>query len=103
MEYLQTYFVYIVQCNDDSYYTGITNDIERRIAEHNSGVDVKSYTYLKRPVELKYLATFQFVDQAIAFEKQIKGWSRIKKEALFISDWKKIIEISNEKNKAKKK
>jgi putative endonuclease len=63
------YFVYIVECNDKSYYTGITNNIERRVYEHNTSLDDSSYTYNKRPVELIFYEAFKDVNQAIAFEK----------------------------------
>ena len=81
------YIVYIVECKDWSYYIGVSNDIERRIWEHNTGQDENSYTYSRRPVELKYFETFADVNQAIAKEKQLKGWSRKKKEALFQEDY----------------
>lgn len=84
------YFVYVVECSDSSYYTGITNDLERRILEHNNGTDVRSYTFTRRPVILKYYVQFTDVQQAIAFEKQLKGWSRRKKEALFREDWDEL-------------
>jgi len=94
MKLFHHYSVYIVQCSDQSYYAGITNDIERRLWEHKTGYDKKSFTYKRRPVVLKYLETFEDVNQAIAWEKQIKGWSRRKKEALFVEDWCKIIELA---------
>jgi len=46
-----TYYVYFVECKDWSYYTGITNDLEKRLWEHNTGYDETCYTYLRRPVE----------------------------------------------------
>lgn len=91
------YFVYIVECSDTSYYTGITNDVDGRIEEHNRGINEKSYTYSRRPVILKFYERFQDVLQAIEFEKQVKGWSRKKKEALFKGDWAEIINLSNKK------
>ena len=70
--------VYIVECKDWSYYIGITNDLEKRLWEHNTGHDQSSYTFSRRPVELKYFEAFTDVNQAIAREKQLKGWSRKK-------------------------
>ena len=96
------YYVYIVECSDGLYYTGVTNNIERRLAEHNDGIHIKSFTFKRRPVVLKYLSTFQFIDQAIAFEKQVKGGNRKKKEALFKEDWdelKRLSGIRDVKNK----
>ena len=73
-------YVYIVRCADKSYYTGVTNNFERRIGEHNEGIDPNSYTFKRRPVELVFVEVFQIYEQAISFEKQIKGWSRKKKK-----------------------
>jgi putative endonuclease len=90
MKIAHNYYVYIVQCNDGSYYTGVTNNIERRVGEHNEGHVTTSYTYKRRPVVLKYSQRFHEIKNAITFEKQIKGWGRKKKEALFIEDWAEI-------------
>jgi putative endonuclease len=76
------YFVYIVLCADKSYYTGFTNNLDRRIEEHNLGLNENCYTYRKRPVKLVYYEVFTDPLEGIAVEKQIKGWSRKKKEAL---------------------
>jgi putative endonuclease len=84
---MKDYFVYIVRCSDGSYYTGITNNIERRISEHNTGVDSRCYTFGRRPVTLVFSAMFHDVNQAIRFEKQVKGWSRKKKEAMIAGRW----------------
>ena len=81
---MNSYYVYIVKCSDGSYYTGITNDVDRRINEHNDGIKPDSYTYTRRPVELVFNYEFNDVEQAILFEKQIKGWSRKKKEAILM-------------------
>lgn len=79
---MKCYHVYILKCADNTYYTGITSDLEKRISEHESGAHKNSYTYFRRPVELVFFAEFTNVDLAIAMEKQIKKWSRVKKEAL---------------------
>jgi putative endonuclease len=88
---MKNYFVYILKCSDNSYYTGFTNDLERRLEEHNSGKNKDCYTFNKRPVELMWFETFNDVLNAIAVEKQIKGWSRRKKEALIVEDWEKLV------------
>jgi putative endonuclease len=93
---MKEYYVYILQCSDKSYYTGITNDVERRFAEHQSGF-IKGYTSNKLPVSLVFSARFSDVNEAIRFEKQVKGWSIKKKEALFNSDIDLLIELSNSK------
>ncbi|WP_262150034.1 GIY-YIG nuclease family protein [Chryseobacterium foetidum] len=81
------YYVYIVKCSDNSYYTGVTNDLERRINEHNDGNKPESYTYKRRLVELVFYYEFNDINQAIEFEKQVKGWSRKKKEAIINDNW----------------
>jgi putative endonuclease len=88
---MKTYFVYIVKCSDNSYYTGFTTDLDRRLGEHQSGKNKDSYIFDKRPVQLMWFETFNDVLNAIAIEKQIKGWSRRKKEALIAQDWDKLV------------
>ena len=101
------YYVYILKCADNSYYTGISYDVDKRFAQHQEGYNPDSYTFSRRPVELVYCADFLDPKQAIAFEKQVKGWSRAKKEALIAGDWNKIVELakcvnsSNSKNRNK--
>jgi putative endonuclease len=87
MKLAHNYYVYIVQCKDGFYYTGVTNSIEKRIDQHNEGKNIFSLTYKRRMVILKYFERFTSVRQAIAREKQLKGWSRPKKEALFAEDY----------------
>lgn len=84
------YFVYMLLCADGSYYIGITKDVERRFAQHQSGWDPKAYTHERRPVQLVYCTDFQRIEQAIAWEKQIKRWSRTKKAALAGGDWDRV-------------
>ena len=103
MKIEHTYYVYILECKDWSYYIGICNDIERRLWEHNTGQDENSYTYSRRPVELKYIETFTEVNQAIAREKQLKGWSRKKKQALIAENFDKLKELSKSKSGKKLK
>ena len=87
-------YVYILKCKDDSFYTGITNSIERRLYEHNVGIDKDAYTYSRRPVELVWFEMFTDPNQAIMIEKKIKGWSRRKKQALIDEDWDKLVRFS---------
>ncbi|OIQ35522.1 MAG: hypothetical protein BM563_11960 [Bacteroidetes bacterium MedPE-SWsnd-G1] len=88
---MKLYFVYIVECSDTSYYIGITNDLKRRIYEHNDGVKKEAYTFVRRPVELKWFEQFTNPNEAIKIEKQLKGWSRKKKIAQINKDWEKLI------------
>jgi putative endonuclease len=83
-------FVYMLRCKDRSYYVGSARGdwgaLERRVNEHNAGVN-DGCTKSRRPVELVFQQEFQRVTDAIAAERQIKGWSRAKKEALIRGDW----------------
>ncbi|MGN6463169.1 MAG: GIY-YIG nuclease family protein [Pseudolabrys sp.] len=81
-------FVYILRCRDDSFYVGCAtgDDLTRRIAEHQSGA-YQGYTSLRRPVTLVWSQYFPQITDAIAVERQIKGWSRSKKQALVNGDW----------------
>lgn len=66
-----------------------------RIQQHANGENISSYTFTRRSVVLKYYKRFGQIEHAIEFEKQIKGWSRKKKEALFSEDWDEIVRLSN--------
>jgi len=81
---------YILECSDKSYYVGVTNNIERRLKEHQAGINPKSYTHTRRPVSLKWVSEPMPPNNAIAIEKQIKGWTRRKKQALINNNWEKL-------------
>ncbi|HXH15082.1 MAG TPA: TrmH family RNA methyltransferase [Sphingomonas sp.] len=81
-----TFWAYVVRCADDSYYTGHTDDLERRIGQHNLG-EIAGYTQTRRPVTLMWSQDFGSRQEALAAEFQVKGWSRRKKEALARQDW----------------
>lgn len=100
---MKTYYVYILKCNDKSYYTGITNNLAKRVVDHQSGVNINCYTYSRRPVQLHYYEYCYDVRQAIAREKQIKTWSRKKKEALIQENWSQLKKSSECKNKTSHK
>lgn len=87
-------YVYILKCSDKSYYVGVTNNLEVRLYQHQEGIIETCYTYTRRPLELKYYEIIQDNIQAITREKQIKGWTRAKKEALINKEWEKLIEFS---------
>ncbi len=79
---MKTYYVYILKCIDELLYVGMTNNLERRLKEHQSGLNRECFTYKRRPLELIFYQDFNDVEQAIYFEKKIKKWSREKKLAL---------------------
>ena len=95
---MKDYFVYIVKCSDESYYTGVTSNLEKRLNEHNSGF-TKGYTSERLPVNLVYSNRFSDVNDAIRLEKQIKGWSRAKKKALIRGDFEGLKNLSKSKTK----
>ncbi len=74
-------FVYILLCIDGSYYTGSTNDLDRRLEEHQNGKGA-NHTRKRLPVELVYFEEYDRIDEAYYRERQIHGWSHTKKEAL---------------------
>ena len=94
---MKTYYVYILLCADDSFYTGVTNNLERRLLEHNEGISEGSYTLSRRPVQLEHFEEFQFIDDAITREKQLKKWSRAKKKALIGSDIDALEKLSKKR------
>ena len=78
---MRTGFVYILKCSDGSFYTGVTNNIERRLAEHVESQD-HSYVASRKPFVLVWTSHELNIQDAILLEKQIKGWRREKKLAL---------------------
>ena len=95
---MKSYFVYMVRCSDGSFYIDITNDVDRRVAEHNLGMDRRSYTFTRRPVVLAHSSEFHDVYEAIRWEKQLKGCSRAKKNALAANDWAAIQRLARSKS-----
>ena len=99
---MKDFYVYMLKCNDQSIYTGHTDDIEKRISEHNMGTG-SSYTAKRLPIKAVYVQTFGSRDEAINAEQQIKGWSRKKKKALMCENWEQLKELSIRKSKSRKK
>jgi putative endonuclease len=88
VERYMAFWVYLLRCVDGSYYTGHTDRLEKRIADHQAG-EIPGYTSTRRPVELVFVQAFPTRVEALAAELQIKGWSRKKKEAMIRGDWRK--------------
>ncbi len=76
-------FMYILECNDGTYYTGSTKDLVRRLSEHMRG-EGANYTKKRLPVKLVYFEIYRRIDWAFYREKQVQGWRREKKEALIL-------------------
>jgi len=88
-------FIYMLRCADGSYYVGSAtgHDLSPRVDQHNAG-SYPGYTLSRRPVVLVWSEYFDRITDGIAAKRQIKGWSRAKKEALILSDWKKLTDLS---------
>ena len=86
-------WTYILRCSDGSYYVGCTTDIDQRLGQHMDGT-FGGYTASRRPVEMAWAEEFPDVDQAITVERQLKGWSRAKKEALIRGDFEGLPGLS---------
>jgi predicted GIY-YIG superfamily endonuclease len=95
-------WVYVLECSDKSYYTGSTTELDIRILKHEQGF-YNGYTAARRPVILKWSAEFPGILEAVAVERQIKGWSRAKKEALMKGDVELLHELSKCKNETRAK
>lgn len=81
-----SFWVYILRCADGSYYVGHTDDLTVRMAQHEQG-SLPGYTASRRPVTLVWQDELPTREDAFAIERQLKGWSRTKKEALIRGDW----------------
>ena len=95
---MKRYHVYILECSDGSFYTGITSNLTQRMEQHSQDYFKQCYTRKRRPLILKYFLEFDNVVKAIQFEKQVKGWSRAKKVALINGDFDTIQLLSECRN-----
>lgn len=91
---MKHYFVYLLECSDKSIYVGLTNSIDRRLKEHQLGLNDECYTYSRRPVKLIFSQGFIQFKQAMLFEKKIKKWSRKKKLALANENYDELRRLS---------
>ena len=89
-----TFHVYILKCADNSYYTGHTDNLEQRLSQHQQRYFRTCYTATRLPVELLYCQEFPTREEALASERQIKGWSRKKKEAMMRGDWNEVSRLA---------
>jgi putative endonuclease len=95
--------IYILRCADGSYYTGITRrSVEERVSEHAQGLIKGCYTESRLPVELVFSEHYERVDEAVAAERRIKGWSRGKKEAMMRGDFVALSALAKRKMKPRK-
>ncbi len=86
-------YMYILRCIDDSYYIGSTNNLEKRLHQHQAG-EGANHTKKRLPIQLVYFEEFERIDYAFYREKQVQGWSRKKKEALMKGSLAKLNELA---------
>ena len=91
------FWTYMLHCRGGTFYTGHTDNLDRRVNEHMSG-DVPGFTHDRLPVELVWSEEFLTRHEALAAEQQIKGWSRAKKLALIRGDWEEISDLAKSKD-----
>jgi putative endonuclease len=89
-----SFWVYILRCADGSYYTGHTDNLEKRIGEHTTGAIASCYTFKRRPLQLVFSQDCPTREEALSAEQQIKGWSRKKKEAMMRGDWAEVSRLA---------
>lgn len=85
--------LYILECADGSYYIGHTDDIDRRMAQHDLGLGC-AYTATRRPLKLVHAQGFETREEALAMERKLKGWSRAKKQAYMAGHWETVRQLS---------
>ncbi|HEY0027675.1 MAG TPA: GIY-YIG nuclease family protein [Allosphingosinicella sp.] len=83
------FWVYILRCRDGTYYTGHTDDLEKRMWGHEQGKG-SSWTRTRRPLELVWCEDAPTRYEALEFERRVKNWSKAKKEALMAGDWARV-------------
>ncbi|HLJ30832.1 MAG TPA: GIY-YIG nuclease family protein [Candidatus Babeliales bacterium] len=93
---MNDFYVYILRCNDNSYYIGHTDNIEKRIAEHNSK-EYPCYTSKRLPIQVVFIQTFASRDEAFNAERQMKKWNRQKKEALIAENFFQLSLLAKKK------
>jgi len=91
------FWVYILRCADGSYYTGHSDNLERRMGQYQIG-ECAGYTATRLPVELVWSQETTTREEALSAERQIKGWSRKKKEAMMRGDWTEVSRLAKSKS-----
>ena len=92
------FWVYMLRCRDGSYYVGHSDDLARRMSEHEAGA-VPCYTRYRRPLMLEFTQAFDSREEALVAERRIKGWSRAKKQAMARGDWAAVGRFARGKNR----
>jgi predicted GIY-YIG superfamily endonuclease len=90
------FWVYILHCADGSYYTGHTDNLEKRMGQYHAG-ECDGYVAARRPVKLAWSQECATRNEALSAEQQIKGWGRRKKEAMMRGDWNQVSQLAKSK------
>ena len=93
-----SFWVYMLHCNAGRFYVGHTDNLERRIAQHEAG-EIAGFTHDKLPVKLVWAESFADRIEALTMERRIKGWSRAKKLALIRGDWVDVVRLARGRSK----
>lgn len=91
------FYVYILRCADGRYYVGHTDDLDRRMAQHGDGT-ASAFTAKRRPLRLLWATDCPSRAAAFDLERQLKGWSRAKKEAFMRGDYDALPALSRSRN-----
>ena len=92
------YWIYILECADGSYYTGQTDNLEKRMGQYHAG-ECDGYVFSRRPVKLAWSQECATRDEALSAERQIKGWSRKKKDAMMQGNWEEVSRLAQNNSK----
>jgi putative endonuclease len=92
-------YVYIIKCSDNTYYIGVSSNLSQRFFQHESGFYPSCYTFNRRPLHLVFHCEFKDITLAISKEKQIKKWSKTKKEALINGNFDALPNLAKKKFK----
>ncbi len=95
---VKPFVVYLLHCADGTYYVGHTDDLQARLRQHHDGEH--GYTATRKPLTLAWSGEFETREGALAFEQQVKGWSRAKKEALMRGDWDEVQRLAQSRSSA---
>ena len=92
-----SFWTYLLKCADGSYYVGHTDNLEARVWKHTNG-EIPGHTSSRLPVRLVFSQDHPTREESLAAERQIKGWSRKKKEAMIRGDWPEVSRLARNRN-----
>ncbi|MGH8162297.1 MAG: GIY-YIG nuclease family protein [Gammaproteobacteria bacterium] len=90
--------LYILECSDGTLYIGHTDDLDRRLSQHDLG-KFSAYTASRKPLKLLHVEEFASREEALGMERRLKGWSRVKKLAYINGDWPTVGRLAKGKHR----